>query len=471
MLTDRIAYTKPAFPSSWPVNTIIVDPVFGSRVMRVTDGNVLSGDIGASWSGPSAGYQMQWSANQTKFYAKGSGGGVVPYAFDAATMTRARIAGAGDGGLQISYVSTEPQFSYVDDNIIYTSGQNGTHSTPIIQKYSFSGAAYTNLFDLWPVLNGIGKTIPDSSYCPNIFSSKKAPEKIVCMCPTQAGDDNYLAIMFEAGNPSNYAVLDTMASTVSVNGGSFTAINITLGIKLHGVDIDFSGRYVCLFTRTPDINVGKAPKYIWDTQTNFVTAMTLYPGAHTAMGWSAFVNMEGPHPAPYDNLVISYRDLSNIGVTRECIKVPLGIGEVYRDGHISWHNAKETSLELMTLESYRSQDGPNDVPHNDAPWQAWDDEIISVPTDDIDTNVYRHCHHHSIVRDDVDTAGKQPFFYQPRSNKSQDGRWCLFASNGDRTLGTDPHPQDSVTTKRYDLFMVELTFAHGRAHRRSRRLR
>lgn len=469
MLTDRNAYTIPAFPGSWPVGTIINDPTFGNRVARMTDGNVLAGTPGVSFGGPSAGYQHQFSAGSTKFYVIGSAGGVVPYAFNAAAMTRARISGAGDGGLQISTVSTEPQFSYVDDDLIYVTGQNGTHSTPIIRKYSFTGAAYTDLFDMWPILNGIGKTIPDSSFCPNIFSSEASPEKIVCMCPTQAGDDNYLVPVFEVGNPSHYAVLDTMASTVSVNGGSFTAVNITLGFHLHGVDIDRSGRYVCLFTAGADIALGKARKYIWDTQTNLVTAMTLYPFAHTCMGWSDFLNMDGVHPTPYDNLVITWRSLADInGAVRSCIKVPQTVGEIYVDGHTTWHNAKATSLEPTTLEVYRSQDGPSDSPHNDAPLRAWDGEIISVPTDDIDTNVYRQCHHHSIVRDDVDTPGKQPFYYQPRSNNSQDGKWCLFSSNGDRTLGTDTHPQDSVTTKRYDVFLVELLYTSGRRARRRR---
>lgn len=474
MLTDRTAYTKPAFPSSWPVGTIITDPVFGSRVMRVTDPNVYAGAVNASFGGPSAGYQNQWSANATKFYVIGSSGGIGLYSFNASTMTHARIAGSGDNGLQISSGGCEPQFSYNDDAIIYCTGENATHHTPIIRAFNFSGQTYTNLLDLWPMLNGLGKTIIDTSYAPNIFSSKASPEKIVTMCPNVGGDENYLAVVFEVGNPSQCSVLDTMASTVSVNGGAFTSVGSTVGVHLHGVDIDFSGRYVCLFTASADFNPypasGKAKKYIWDTQTNVVTPMTLYPDAHTAMGWNRFLNMDGPHPSPYDNLVVSLRDLANVGTVRECLKVPLGIGETYRDGHISWHNAKETSLEPMTLESYRAQDGTGDSPTNTAPWQAWDDEIISIPTDDIDTNVYRHCHHHSIPRDDNDVTSGPAFYFQPRTNKSQDGKWALFSSNGDKTLGTQLG-SSAPMTKRYDVFMVELTFAHGRAHRRSRRFR
>lgn len=470
MLTDRLTYPVPAFPSSWPVNTVIPDPTFGSRVLRVTDPNIFSTAIGASFGGPSAGYQFQWSAGGSKFYVIGSSGGNAVFLFNAASMTRARVPGAGTGGLQISTVSTEPQFSYVDDDVIYSTGQNNTYSTPIIRKYSFNSATYTDLFDMRPILAGIGKTIPNESYCPNIFSSKKSPEKIVCMSPTQAGDDNYLVMVFEVGNPSHYSVLDTMASTVSVNGGSFVSVGSTVGVHLHGVDIDFSGRWVVLFTASADFS-GHAPKYVWDTLTNVVTPMTLYPAAHTAVGWNKFLNMDGPHPSPYDNLVVSLRDLNNLNVTRECIKVPLGIGEVYRDGHISWHNAKELTDEPMTLESYRAQDGTGDSPRNLAPFQAWDNEIISVPTDDVDTNVYRHCHHHSIPRDDNDVTSGAAFYFQPRTNKSQDGKWALFSSNGDKTLGTQLG-SSAPMTKRYDVFMVELEFAGitpaPRAHRRGR---
>lgn len=455
-LTDRAVYTKPAFPTSWPVNTVMVDPTFGSRILRVTGPSTLPSSVNASFGTPSAGYQLAWSQDSTKFYVAGSSGGIVPFTFDNGSMTCARINGPGDGGLQISTVSTEPQFSYVNSNIIYVTGQNGTHNTPTIRKFNFATQTYTDLIDLWTVITGVGKTLITSSYCPNIFSSDATPEKIVCLCPTVTGDDNNYVIVFEVNNPANCHVLDTIWEEVSVNGGAFAPTNIPLGIHLHGVDIDRTGRYVLLFTSSGDL-AGHAKKYVWDLQTNLFEALTVYPSAHTTLGWGKLINQDFNPVVPYDNAQWSIRNLNDIANPTNLIKDPQAQGETYIDGHTSWHNAVSGTLKPVVGELYRAQDGFNDIPHNDAPWRAWDDEIISIQTDGVGstTTVWRHCHHHSIVRDDVDTNGSQPFYYQPRVNISPDGRWCLFTSNGDRTLGTQLGSSAPVT-KRYDVFLVEL---------------
>jgi hypothetical protein len=47
------------------------------------------------------------------------------------------------------------------------------------------------------------------------------------------------------------------------------------------------------------------------------------------------------------------------------------------------------------------------------------------------------------------------FWYSPRPNISADGRWVLFTSNWEKTLGTDP-TGDASTKYRQDAFVVEL---------------
>jgi hypothetical protein len=47
------------------------------------------------------------------------------------------------------------------------------------------------------------------------------------------------------------------------------------------------------------------------------------------------------------------------------------------------------------------------------------------------------------------------FWYQPRPNVSPDGRWALFTSNWEKTLGTEA-TADPTTRARQDVFVVEL---------------
>jgi hypothetical protein len=74
--------------------------------------------------------------------------------------------------------------------------------------------------------------------------------------------------------------------------------------------------------------------------------------------------------------------------------------------------------------------------------RAWDGEIICIETDGLASTVWRFAHHRSQMTS---------FGDQPRANVSQDGRFVLFTSNWEQTLGRGPDGP------RHDAFIVELT--------------
>jgi hypothetical protein len=89
-------------------------------------------------------------------------------------------------------------------------------------------------------------------------------------------------------------------------------------------------------------------------------------------------------------------------------------------------------------------------------WRPWDDEIVAVQTDNASggAEVWRLAHHRSRVAND-DSPGVIAFWYTPRPNISRDGRWVLFTSNWEKTLGTDP--QGAAGEKaRQDVFLLRL---------------
>ena len=74
-------------------------------------------------------------------------------------------------------------------------------------------------------------------------------------------------------------------------------------------------------------------------------------------------------------------------------------------------------------------------------WRAWDDEIIAVQTDaapgaDADGVALRAPPQRRPQRHRTPRATS--FWYMPRPNVSPDGRWVLFTSNWEKTLGIDP---------------------------------
>lgn len=486
MLLDRISRTKPAFPGSWPVGTILDDPTFGSRQVRITDGNTLPGNINRSHQPPSASHQLAWNKNSTMFYTLGPWK-CVPWVWNPNTMQASRIAWPGsgsfrinDGGLVINSVALEPQFSWVDNNLIYFCAQTG--NWPILSSYNFANNAVTTLLDVttiphltltpqswWEPGNTVG-------YLGAIYSSEQAPERIATFFGGDHQDHHQFVAIFDVGNPSNIKVIDTKNSLIYINGATPVATAITLNFLLHHSQIDRTGRYITLEPTSTDISLGKSPKYIVDLVDNSIVPLDPYPWAHTVMGWNDFINQDFPGVTPYDNAQWSYRTLADIAHPRQLVRDPTNgrpLGEQYCDGHTSWNNALAGSLQPVLSELYRVYDGPNDViPHNNTPWQCWDDEIISIEVENsgATTKVWRHCHHHAIVRDNIDSPGSQPFQYQPRPNISPNGRWAFYGSNGDRSLGTDSVPSGN-STSRTDVFMVELLYdlpvPLPRAYRRS----
>ena len=99
---------------------------------------------------------------------------------------------------------------------------------------------------------------------------------------------------------------------------------------------------------------------------------------------------------------------------------------------------------------------------NTAEWRPWDNEIVAIQTDvgDGSTEVWRFAHHRSNVDNDNDSSVTS-FWYTPRPNVSRDGRWVLFTSNWEKTLGTDPEGAPGEKA-RQDVFLLRLKGADER---------
>jgi hypothetical protein len=141
-----------------------------------------------------------------------------------------------------------------------------------------------------------------------------------------------------------------------------------------------------------------------------------------------------------------FRDLSSLSQTSDLIAPVQAVKEVYLADHSTWNNAQPATLVPVISSTYR-------VGTNPAPWRAWDDEIIAVDTaNGGGGNVWRFAHHRSDVASDTNPAAPY-FWYEPIANVSPDGKWVVFTSNWEKTLGTD----SSEGTSRQDVFLVQLT--------------
>jgi hypothetical protein len=153
-ISDRNAYAKPALPLLGAAGFTFNDPTFGSKILRVTDGNTRPSFTNRSYRAPSNAHLSVWNATSTMFYIVSNDGTSIPYTFDPVSMSASRIqpSSTDNGGFTLAFY-VEPQFSVVNPNVIY--GAGGSNSRTIAQ-YDFSAGTYSTVVNLDTIVGSAG---------------------------------------------------------------------------------------------------------------------------------------------------------------------------------------------------------------------------------------------------------------------------------------------------------------------------
>ena len=445
-ITDRVTRPKPSVPAPAAAGGRYTDIVFNTRLLRVTDANTRPGTWGVSYRSPAGSHQNAWSKTGNYFYVVSTDGSIVPFAFNRTSMTALRInpSGGGEGGLVLQFWG-EPEFSFVDESMF------GVYSGPganlrTLSAYDFTQNTYTPLLDLDGVVQGLAGT-----YVGSVSASAGAVEKVSAFFGGIAQGQHHYVVVFERRNPAARRVLDTTASRIDG-----VPTNIPLNFRLHHAFMDKSGEYVVLYPPSADRQPPRSasPAYIWTLATNQITELPSAAariGGHDAIGYGYLTNQDCCTRSSWDAAQWQFRSLATPFSIADLISPVLSPKEVMLADHPSWAHAQPGLLMPIISSTYRYGLNTN-------PWRAWDDEIIAVQTDvafaGLGATVWRFAHHRSNVANDDDPSGFS-FWYTPRAIVSQDGRWAIFTSNWDKTLGIDSRGQPGGMY-RQDVFVVEL---------------
>jgi hypothetical protein len=438
---DRGTRAKPALQAPGIAGSSFVDPAFGTMITRLTDRTIRPGSLDRSYRTPSGTHQNAWSASGRHFYVVSTDGTILPFAFDAATGRASRLnpSSSGEGGLVLRFY-IEPHFSYLHDGLIFGSASGGSLRT--IDQFDFATGAYTRLLDLDTLAPNLAGT-----YVGGIGSSAGNVERILTFFGGTSQDRHFLLTVFERGNPARRRLLDTRASTLD---GRPTSVR--LNFMLHAAVIDRSGRYVTLYPTGADRGAPRnaAPNYVWDTATDVFTelpSIEARSNGHDAYGYGLRVNQDCCTSTTWDAAQWQLRALASPLVTQDLIAQIVTPKSIYLADHPSWHNAQPDRFVPFISALYRYGE-------NTTEWRAWDDEIVAIQTGVAAGEVWRLAHHRSDVRHDTDPM-RISFWYTPRPNVSPDGRWVLFTSNWEKTLGRDP-AGDAGGAARQDVFLLRL---------------
>jgi hypothetical protein len=406
-ISDRKVYLKPPLPKLGPAGFKFQDPTFGCPMVRVSDAATAEGMAIVT---SAVAFANAWNVDSTLFYVLANGGRNIPFRFDPKTMTASRLEDLPF----LPEFGNESTFSRHDPNICF--GKDRRRN--VIVQYDFAANTATDVVDVSQV------TGTEPGYMSTLTVSANDILALIFGGPVQDASPYLLVYDLKTHKHRLWNTKEgTLDGKLAPNAPKFTQ---------HTGLIDLSGRYVMT------LGPGVTGPIVWDTKTDEIYAVTAERNGHHVLGYAAMVN--DVHRWIYRTL-----DRQGIDSPQDLMEHPSGEAYFDYDSHVSWNNARPNLRVPVVLSTYHMLERGD-------PKCAWGDEVIAVATEG-SKQVWRFAHHRSTVhgRGMEGIAGKYNFWDSPRGNVSQDGRFYMFTSNWEETLG-----KDSRDRYREDVFIVKL---------------
>ena len=420
------------------VNTVVNDPAFSSRMVRVTDQNTGtpfgSNFTNHSFETTSSAEQNTWNTNSTRFYVEMDTGRTLPFAFDPATMTvtRINISSNPPGWLPLNNGAA---FSYSDPDLIY-----GTAQQNVILKFNFA----TNTLSTVINTTQCGVTGLQPGTHTGDISVNSTDTRFLAYEGGTIQDTDMFAVVYDTALGCRW--YNTQTGQIGGWGVPTGAATTTQTFPMHNARLSRAGDWVRL------VNPGGSVEAYWDVATLNVSvcssASAPYCGGHQVLGYSNLVNQ----PGTIDAMNIAIRPLTNINSSTGLI-VPLPTPtEFVLDGHWSWNNVDPNDSVPVCGSTYRNVTPVLEI------GRAWDREVICIRTDGVQSEVWRFAHNRASGTANQNAGPGSNFFATPRGNVSQDGRFYMFSSDWEYSLGSVAGQSGCPTSGqcRTDAFIVEL---------------
>lgn len=409
--TDRNVTPEPSLPTIGPAGSSYTDPVFNTKITRVTD-PAFSASIGApkrAFSTGSGGEQNTWNKDSTAFIVQDLGGGVwIPFSLTG------KIATPNTYFLPLN----GPAFSYSEARMLFGRSRDDFS----LCKYNLDTQGITKICDF--PHSTVGEVSPSGN------------DRVVTFGNGAQDTANELYLW----DGSKLRVLDT--HTGKLDGAAVSSTGVSFPFGIHNARIDRSGRFVVVTSSTSfDGTNWKAdagsPLVIWDVDQSRLYLVGRNPNGHKCSGNGHLINQDVAD-TPWDGMQWLIRSLGSPDTVRSLINPVLQPTGLNRDSHLSWNNHTGQN-EPVLISIYRNQ---NDASERDSPFRTWDGELILVSTDGSGT-VYRVCHHRSVY---------EHFWDGPHAVISPDGSKAVFTSNLNKSLGIGEDGES-----RRDVLMVDLS--------------
>jgi hypothetical protein len=405
------------------VNVVFDDPDFHSRMVRVTDANVLAnfGLPNIEYKTNSSSEQNTWNTDSTKFYVIGNGGNFLLYSFDPATMqvTWSPISGTLYGDLPVQ----NDAFSRTSPNIVYGQAKSADQ---VIAEYDISTNTLTDVVATTLCVPGLNA----SSHMGDVSVSVGDQRLLTYEGGTEQDTDMFIVVYDKLSGCRWY---NTSTGEIGGQWGPTGEASTNAAFLVHNARIAISGDWAVITSSDTTSTV------IWQIGTLNVTTCSVsqapFCGGHNVGGYNYWVNSSGE----LDDMNILIRPFDNVNSSAQLINPLPKQVEWGFDKHWSWNDDNPTDTMPVCGSTYIEKIGDKSIA------RAWDREIICLRADRVQSQVWRFGHNRSVYNGD--------FWSTPRGNISQDGKFYMFTSTWENQLGIQT---DSTTLFREDVFIVEL---------------
>jgi len=412
----------PPAPALGPANSVIVDPTFGSRILRVTDQNTRGG---RSFMPTDAGFHRTWNADSTAIKLMGPQGDGYWLEFDPNTFKVGN--GSSTPAIHTLPFAAGWEWSTVDPHIIYYLNGNK------IAKYDITTGVKTDL--------GGPSTGEPVTYMAVVIGQ----DNWVCSAAGSGVQDSYTKIFcINPISPSVSKVIDVAKKTVNGVAQGDPSWPISAPGQVIGVHSVSGGTGANWLEVTfHQSGWGKSSGSVFDIATNTWSLLTdkdIYWSGHVSMGNGTYANASGSINGR-DSRGMVLRNPDNLMNTSEYrfVGQPPNTNNGWCDAdHSSWFN----SLTNPAAPILQSRYTISSCPH------AWTGEILGISVDG-SNKVWRFAHNH---------MGKAScYFADAFAQISNDGKWALFSSYWDGMLGAESGGFGCGS--RIDTFIVDLLSA------------
>jgi hypothetical protein len=412
-ISDRVIRALPALPVLGPAGFQFTDPTYGSRILRVTDENTSPG-YPKRWANmSSSAEQNSFNADSTRFYTNQAY--VMVWTLDRAKFTVTPVMDPRKNApLQLAL--NEPEWSFVDPDIMYFA------SAGRLQSYdlkTFSSSVLVDLSSVVPGYTGGSGAV-----------SASRDDKVVTSC-NGTSQDTYDTVVVHDRKTGTNRLINTRNCTID---GSPLNTTTPFSVGIHNVRIDKSGQYVRISVGSKFATLTAGVVFIVVDLTAgtavFLDATNRGSG-HAACGYGVGVNGEVP-PGDYGPNVLM-RSYDKVGSYTTLMPGPSPGPYIGGVDYLSWSNARaEGTFPVMG----------NDTVYKTA--NPYAGEIFALATDG-SRKAWRFAHHRGRY------TSADGFWSYPRATISPCGRYAIFMSNWERSLGAS-----DAGKPRTDVFLLEL---------------